>query len=116
VGQVYVIINGQYTELQKAQSLTEKSVISIKDKGQLILLNKTERKLCTFKDTGQGTISSLLSMQGNKTQDLNDSYFSYISEKIKSGDEGNQKNYMQSAGTSYRDGDSTLIENLFHGD
>jgi hypothetical protein len=115
-GNVTVMTNGQCQPLKKGQELNEQSVVSILQGGQVVLLNKTERKLYTIKSQGKGKLSSLLRMQENKSQDITEAYVSYISEKIKSDNETNQKNYMQSAGTSYRDGDSTLIQTLYPND
>jgi hypothetical protein len=112
-GDVTVMTNGQSQPLQKGQELNEQSVVSILHGGQVVLLNKTERKLYTIKAEGKGKLSTLLSMQDNKSQDLTEAYVSYISEKIKSDSETNQKNYMQSAGSSYRDADSTLLQTLY---
>ena len=115
-GDVTVMTNGQSQPLQKGQELNEQSVVSILQGGQVVLLNKAERKLYTIKSEGKGKLSTLLSVQGNKSQDLTEAYVSYISEKIKSDRETNQKNYMQSAGSSYRDADSTLLQTLYPDD
>jgi ABC-type multidrug transport system fused ATPase/permease subunit len=76
------------------------------------IFNQEEKKLCTIKVMGEGTIASLLATAGNKSQSLTESYFTYIIEKMKSDGKENPNTYMQSAATSYRDVDSTTISDL----
>lgn len=112
VGNVYFSTNGAYTTIKKNQVLTSKSCIKIAEGGTLIVLNQEEKKLCTIKVMGEGTIASLLATAGNKSQSLTESYFTYIIEKMKSDGKENPNTYMQSAGTSYREVDSTTISDL----
>ena len=112
VGNVYFSTNGAYTTIKKNQVLTSNSYIKIAEGGTLIVLNQDEKKLCTIKTIGEGTITSLLATTGNKSQSLTESYFTYIIEKMKSDGKENPNTYMQSAGTSYRDVDSTTISDL----
>ena len=112
VGEVCLSTNGTYTTIEKKQVLTSNSYIKIAEGGTLIVLNQDEKKLCTIKTIGEGTITSLLATTGNKSQSLTESYFTYIIEKMKSDGKENPNTYMHSAGTSYRDVDSTTISDL----
>lgn len=113
IGDVSICTNGQYNTIEKSQKLTGNSYIKIAEGGYLIVINQDEKKLCTIKTVGEGSITSLLSETGNRTQSLTESYFTYIIDKMKSGGKENPNTYMQSAGTTYRDIDSTTMNNLF---
>ena len=112
IGDVSICTNGQYSTIEKSQKLTGSSYIKIAEGGSLIVINQDEKKLCTIKTVGEGSITSLLSETGNKTQSLTESYFTYIIDKMKSDGKENPNTYMQSAGTTYRDIDSTTISDL----
>lgn len=113
IGDVRICTNGQYSTIEKSQRLTGGSYIKIAEGGSLIVINQDEKKLCTIKTVGEGSITSLLSETGNKTQSLTESYFTYILDKMKNDGKAPQNSYMQSAGASYRDVDSTTMNNLF---
>ena len=91
------------------QVLSDKTVITIGKGGKVVLFNKKDSKLITLKHEGKGTVSTLLKMSGNSEKVLSGSYLSFIVKKLTSED-GRDSSYMQSAGASYRDADSLLID------
>ena len=93
-------------------SLSEKSILTIPDGARIVLLSEKDKKLYTIKEAAQAQLGSLIVRESSTTQQLTDSYLTFIRQKISDSGEPKEKNYRQSAGTSFRDADSTLIDVL----
>lgn len=92
--------------------LGAKTVLIIPAESRLVLLCETSKELFTIKVKATGTIENLLKKQGNTTQQLTESYLAFIKQKITDTGNSKEKNYKQSAGTSYRETDSLLLKTL----
>ena len=88
--------------------------VSISEGGRLVVLNESQKKLCTIKNATSGPIADLVIRKENTVQQLTDSYLAYIKSKMTDDGSPKDRNYRQSAATSYRDPDSILLELLFH--
>ena len=90
--------------------------VVIPEDGRLVILDEANMKLHSIKGTCSGTLVELLQKEDVSVQQLTKSYMSYIKSKIANSGDPKDRNHMQSAGTSYRDPDSLLLQPLFSED
>lgn len=108
-----VTVNGK--PVVAKQSLTSNSILSISKGGRIILFDSSSNKLTTLKNEGKGNIASHLKIAGNSEKTISGSYLSFIAQKMTSEDKKG-RTYMQSAGSSYRDVDSLLLNAIVPND
>ena len=84
--------------------------------GRLVILDEANKKLHTINTSATGTIAELLKKGDVSVQQLTDSYLAYIKSKITNSGGTQDKNYKQSAASSYRDPDSLLLRSIFNED
>ena len=87
--------------------------VTVPDGGRLVILDEANMKLQTIKTASSETIAELLKKDDVSVQQLTESYLSYIKSKMTNSGDPKDNNYRQSAGTSYRDPDSLLLQSLF---
>ena len=67
-------------------------------------------KIVTIKGEAAGLFSGIITAKSNSFKDVTGKYVSYMKQKLSN--KGKDKDYMQSAGTSYRDLDSIAKKRL----
>ena len=87
--------------------------VTVPEGCRLVVLNEADKQLHTIKTTSSGPITELLKQENVSVQQLTDSYLIYIKSKRTDSGDSKDRNYRQSAGTSYRDPDSLLLQTLF---
>lgn len=88
--------------------------ITIPEGGRLVVLDESKKELYTMKNAVSGKMADVIQKEENSVQQLTDSYLTYIKSKMKDDGSPKDRNYRQSAASSYRDPDSLLLELLFH--
>lgn len=105
--------NGDKNELVvPGMILKSTSVITIPSEARLVVLYETNKELYTVKNPTTDQLGNLIKKDGNTMQQLTESYLAFIKQKITDSGNPKDKNYKQSAGTSYRDADSLLLKAL----
>lgn len=90
--------------------------LTIPNGGRIVFFNEVDKRLYTIKNASSGLIANLLMKDDVLVQQLTDSYLSYVKSKMNGSGNPQDKNYRQSAGVTYRDGDSLILQTLFHQD
>lgn len=90
--------------------LSPTSILTIAEGARIVVLNEAKKELHTIKTPGSGTLSSFIISGNAPTQQLTESYLAFIKQKITDSGAPKDKNYKQSAGTSYRETDSLLMK------
>lgn len=101
-------------KVETGMVLGAKTVLVIPADARLVVLCETSKELSTIKVEATDTLENLVKKQGNTTQQLTESYLAFIKQKITDSGNPQDKNYKQSAGTSYRETDSLLLKTLVH--
>ena len=101
-GDVKLISRNQSVRLSPGEQIDEKAILTIGQSGKIVLLCEQDKSLITLQSQGTGTVSSMIGRQGNKSSSVTADYISFIKNKISAKDNVKAVNYMQSAGTSYR--------------
>lgn len=83
--------------------------LSIPTDSRLVILDESSKVLYTLKTPSTKTLEEIIKNEGNTTQQLTDSYLTFIKQKITGINKNQDKNHMQAAGTSYRGEDSLLL-------
>lgn len=89
-------------KLSTGDQLTDKAVLTIGANSKVVLLSELDKTMITIKSMGTGTISSMISKEGNKKNSVTSDYIAFVKKKVTSDNGGKDVNYMQAAGTSYR--------------
>lgn len=92
--------------------LNSSDVLTLSVDGRLVVLSETDKALHTIKNPSTDYLGTLMKKEGNTTQRLTESYLAFIKQKIADSGNPKDKNYKQSAGTSYRETDSMLLQVL----
>lgn len=96
--------------------LKSTSVITIPEESRLVVLFEKEKQLYTLKNPITEQLGNIIKSNGVTTQQLTESYLAFVKQKITDTGNPKDKNYKQSAGTSYRDADSLLLKVLVPGE
>ena len=107
-GDITVYRGSKIEKIVSGMTLKSNDIINIPAESRLVILNESSKELHTIKAASNGQLSKLIVGEGNTKQQLTDSYLSFIKQKITGANSQQDKNYMQAAGTSYRDVDSTI--------
>ncbi len=93
-------------------TLKANSLLDIPADARIVVLLESKKELHTLKGPAVDQVGNLVKKEGHSTQQLTESYLAFIKQKMT--DSGSQKdrNYKQSAGTSYRETDSLLMQVL----
>lgn len=94
--------------IQKGILINGNCPITIPDKSKVILLDETAKEMITLSTASSGLLKDLIIPIKNKKK-LTDAYFQYVLKKMAEDDSPLDKNVMQSSASSYRDGDSTIL-------
>ncbi len=86
--------------------------LSIPTDSRLVILNESSKVLYTLKNPANRLLGDIIKSEDNATQQLTDSYLTFIKQKITGVNKNQDRNHMQAAGTSYRGEDSLLINVL----
>lgn len=97
--------------VKKGDKIAGNTAVTVAVDCRLVLLSEADKKLYTVKVAGKGTLAELVKSSTTTSQTLTDSYLAFVKKKI-SGEDNTDKNHMQSAGTSYRETDSLLMNVL----
>lgn len=97
--------------VKKGDRIAGNTAVTVAADCRLVLLCEADKKLYTVKVAGKGTLAELVKSSTTTSQTLTDSYLAFVKKKI-SGEDNTDKNHMQSAGTSYRETDSLLMNVL----
>lgn len=101
-------------KVETGMILGAKTVLVIPAEARLVVFCETSKELSTIKVEATDVLENLVNKQGNTTQQLTESYLAFIKQKITDSGNPQDKNYKQSAGTSYRETDSLLLKTLVH--
>ena len=96
--------------VKKGDKITGSTIITVAAEDRLVVLSETDKRLYTVKSAGKRPLAELVKSPTTSAQQLSDSYLAFVKKKIM-GTENTDKNYMQSAGTSFRETDS-LLQNV----
>ena len=96
--------------------LQDNTKLTVPNGGRIVVLNETNRQLHTINGATSGTVAELLKKDDVHVLRLTDSFFSYIKSKLNESIATKDNSYLQSAGTSYREGDSIILQTLFPND
>lgn len=77
-------------------------VISIPEKGKLVLLDSRNDKILTIKSSGRGTVSSFIKNKDTKGKQVTDKYMTFIFEKATTKHLVDPSLYMQTSGNVVR--------------
>ena len=88
------------------------SVLTIPAEARLVILYEKNKELYTVKNPTTDQLGNLIKKDGNTTQQLTESYLAFIKQKITDSGNPKDKNYKQTAATSYRETDSLLLKVL----
>ena len=98
--------------VKAGQKLTSSTAITLLKDSRIVILAEKEKKLFTFKTPCTTTVSKIIAGTEKTTQELTDSYLAFIKNKINETDAKADKNYMQSAGSAFRETDSLAVDVL----
>lgn len=96
--------------VKKGDKITGNTIVTVAAEGRLVVLSEADKRLYTVKTVGKRALAELVKNPTTSAQQLSDSYLAFVKKKIM-GTENTDKNYMQSAGTSFRETDS-LLQNI----
>lgn len=92
--------------------LKPSSIITIPDGARLVILNEKEKKLLTLKNPTTDQLGNIIKSSEVSSQNLSESYLAFVKQKITDSGNPKDKNFKQTAGTSYRETDSLLVKVL----
>lgn len=98
----------------QGMSLECNSLLTISDNSKVILLDLKNKRLYTIQAPANDKVEKLLPK--GTAKDISEAYFQYITSKLLSSDEEEQRQAMPRAATSFRDGDTTLIKDIYNQD
>ena len=90
--------------------LTSAMNVVIGPAAELMVIDEENNKIVTIKGEAAGLFSGIITAKSNSFKDVTSKYVSYMKQKLSN--KGKDKDYMQSAGTSYRDLDSIAKKRL----
>ena len=93
-------------------ALKSNSVIDIPADARLVVLLESKKELHILKGPAVDQVGNLVKKEGHSTQHLTESYLAFIKQKITDSGSLKDRNYKQSAGVSYRETDSLLMQVL----
>lgn len=112
-GNITITKGNNIEKVVPGMTLKSTDKVNIPAESRLVILNESSKSLHTIKVSGNDILSKLLDNSNNTKQELTDSYLTFIKQKVSGIDDKKDKNYMQAAGTSYRDvNDSTIVNIL----
>lgn len=103
-----VILN-QCDSIKTGSVLSSTDILRIDENAKLIILVEDEKRLYTIDVKCSGKLDELIKRKECSTRQLADSYLAFIKKKIFNSGNVEEKNYMQTAGTVFRETDSTVI-------
>lgn len=110
-----VVTVNQGVSVKSGNVLSSSDILSVEKESILILLSEEDKKLYTIKEKCIGKLDDLVNKKECSVKQLADSYLAFIKNKILNtqNSKGKEdKNFMQSAGTVYRETDSISIEQI----
>lgn len=111
-GDILVQKDGKQEKVAPGMKLTAGSVLTVPAQARLVVLDESKKELYTVKTAATGELGKLVKTEGTSTQQLTDSYMAFIKQKIMDSGNPKDRNYKQSAGTSYRETDSLMLNIL----
>lgn len=106
----HVVINEK--QVNAGDAITSQTELCIDKDCELMLIDEENNKMVTIKGPVDGKIIDVLKTTKVSLKDITSKYVSYMKQKLNN--KNNDKNYMQSAGTSYRETDSIAKTNLLN--
>lgn len=106
------IISKQHKIVKVGTVISTKDFIIIEKNSRLVLLSEEEKRLYTISSECSGELETLLKKKECSIRNLADTYLRFIKNKIRNSKNIEDKNYMQSAGTAYRETDSINMKLL----
>ena len=104
------IVMNKTKEVKPGMSLKADDIIIIGQNSRIVILSEKEKRLYTIKTPGQGSLKQLFEKKENSFRKITDTYIAFLKKKISNADKVADKNYMQSAASSYREDDSTCVD------
>ena len=108
-----VTVNEQ--QIQRGMLIKSNCQVSISKNSKIIILDESAKEMITFSSPVSGQLKDLIGSNQNRKK-LSNSYFQYILKRMTEGDTPRDKNVMQSAASSYREGDTLVLQTLFPAD
>ena len=106
------IISKQHKVVKVGTIISSKDYIIVEKNSRLVILSEKEKRLYTISSECSGDLEILLKGKECSIRNLADTYLQFIKKKIQNNGNIEDKNYMQSAGTTYRITDSINIITL----
>ena len=95
-------------QIQRGMLIKGNCLIAISENSKIIILDESAKEMITLSSHVSGQLNDLVGSNQNRKK-LTDTYFQYVLKKMTEGDSPRDRNYMQSTASSYRDGDSTIL-------
>lgn len=96
--------------VEEGNVITSDTKLRIDKDSELILIDEENNKMITIKGFAEGKLVDILKTIDVSLKDVTSKYVSYMKQKLNN--KNNDNNYMQSAGTSYRETDSIAKQKL----
>ncbi len=96
--------------VEEGNVITSDTKLRIDKDSELILIDEENNKMITIKGFAEGKLVDILKTINVSLKDVTSKYVSYMKQKLNN--KNNDNNYMQSAGTSYRETDSIAKQKL----
>lgn len=115
-GEVTVKNGASKEAVEPGMILTQSSILDIPADARIVVLLESKKELHTIKGPAADQLGNIITSESHSTQQLTESYLAFIKQKITDTGASKDKNFKQSAGTSYREADSLLIQQLIPAD
>lgn len=96
--------------VEEGNVITSDTKLRIDKDSELMLIDEQNNKMVTIKGSAEGKLTDILKTINVSLKNVTSKYVSYMKQKLNN--KNNDNNYMQSAGTSYRETDSIAKQKL----
>ena len=97
-------------EVKPGMTLQADDNVMVDKDSRIVILSEKEKRLYTINGPGHSSLKQLFGQKDNSFRIITDSYIAFLKTKLTKPDKVVDKNYMQSAASSYREEDSTFVD------
>lgn len=105
-----IVIVNKIKEVKPGMTLLADDKVEVGKNSRIVILSENDKRLYTIKSPGQGSLKEFFTNKDNSFRKITVTYMDYLKKKLSNPNKVDDKNYMQSAASSYREDDSTLVE------
>ena len=98
-------------QIQRAMLINGNCHMVISMNSKIIILDESAKEMITLASPVSGQLKDLIGQTQNRRK-MSEFYFQYILRKMTEDDSPRDKNYMQSSASSYREGDTLVLQTL----